>query len=579
MGVARTLAFPTDENTGANGVPTGPIFHPLPSTGAAPAGTVRLDALEVEDWERKIKGMLFQRGEADKEIASLRKELDAFADRFRSLEENNRSTLKTLAALQAKYTLTEERWQQAVRDKAALVAETAAAKSDLKQTRLRLERLELEVMEKEHRGGFRGRRQRGGGARGSRGPCHAHALSRSKHGPALGVGDGRSQLQKEKLGSSFVASGGTMDKDATLVPRQNAQMSREVAQMRRELQKRESEVEMLDSLRRELAARTTELEDARGRNHLLQAEIREVRSQTLLQARRAPSEQLQAQLAHQLKLTAALQHELEDLRQGRVTAAPSATRADPGAVMALEAQLASKDAELAQVTAQHAAQLACQVDKSAALAAHMAQKDAALAQATAAHAAILAQKDQELVRLRSQIAQAQVVPGAGPAAAPATPTATRTPAPKPLATAAGSKASAAAAATPTPARTVTTPALKPVATPIRPTPESTRSLTQQLAAAQVRECAFMDERVHAIAKLATLASAQRARAGQRPRAQLVTHVRIWRARAMGGDRLAASNQGTGRTDPEAAGGAGDARRESARGRGARGRTFCDSDGL
>ena len=36
----------------------GSIFHPIPTSAAPPAGTVRLDALEVEEWERKVQCLL-----------------------------------------------------------------------------------------------------------------------------------------------------------------------------------------------------------------------------------------------------------------------------------------------------------------------------------------------------------------------------------------------------------------------------------------------------------------------------------------------------------------------------------------
>ena len=93
----------------------------------------------------QIKGMLFQRGEAEKEIAALRKENDSYAERFRSLEDALRVALKDAALWQSKVTQAEDKSAQALRDKVAAGAAAAAAKNDLKQANARLERVELEV--------------------------------------------------------------------------------------------------------------------------------------------------------------------------------------------------------------------------------------------------------------------------------------------------------------------------------------------------------------------------------------------------------------------------------------------------
>jgi hypothetical protein len=81
----------------------------------------------------------------EKELVALRKDNDGYAERFRGLEDRLRAALTEAAAWQAKHASVEERWAQVVREKGALVADAAAAKSDLKQTKQRLERLELEV--------------------------------------------------------------------------------------------------------------------------------------------------------------------------------------------------------------------------------------------------------------------------------------------------------------------------------------------------------------------------------------------------------------------------------------------------
>jgi hypothetical protein len=69
-------------------------------------------------------------------------------------------------------------------------------------------------------------------------------------------------------------------------------LTRELDALRRELQKRETELEAAAAVRRDLAVRARELADERGRNHLLQAELRELKSVSLTQSHKLATERV-----------------------------------------------------------------------------------------------------------------------------------------------------------------------------------------------------------------------------------------------------------------------------------------------
>ena len=69
-------------------------------------------------------------------------------------------------------------------------------------------------------------------------------------------------------------------------------LTRELDTMRREIQQRDLELEALANVRRELAVRTRELADERGRSHLLQAEVRELKSLTHGQSHKLATERV-----------------------------------------------------------------------------------------------------------------------------------------------------------------------------------------------------------------------------------------------------------------------------------------------
>ena len=77
--------------------------------------------------------------------------------------------------------------------------------------------------------------------------------------------------------------------------RPHPSVTRELETLRRELQKRDQELEAMTTAKRELAARTRELADERGRNHLLQAEVRELKSLTMNQSHKLAHERARAE--------------------------------------------------------------------------------------------------------------------------------------------------------------------------------------------------------------------------------------------------------------------------------------------
>jgi len=133
--------------------------------------------------------------------------------------------------------------------------------------------------------------------------------------------------------------------------------TQEVAALKRELQRRNQELEAAAAAFRKLAACESELADERGRNHLLQAEVRELKAMSLdqgsrpsvekvsgAQARQSaadwgeltiqgsvscgwPLSQLKAQLEHQTKVNAALRLELEDAKKRRAAEAKASANA------------------------------------------------------------------------------------------------------------------------------------------------------------------------------------------------------------------------------------------------------------
>ena len=75
----------------------------------------------------------------------LRKELDGYAGRFRSLEHSLAVAVRDCSNWQTKCAAAEERCAEALRDKTAAQAARSATQSELNAARMRLERVELEV--------------------------------------------------------------------------------------------------------------------------------------------------------------------------------------------------------------------------------------------------------------------------------------------------------------------------------------------------------------------------------------------------------------------------------------------------
>jgi len=108
---------------------------------------VKVDLLDLEEWEKKIKGLLTQKAEMEKDRVAMIKEVEGLKEDNRSCREQIRVMTIDIANLKARIDIAEEAKAQVIRDKTSLVAEKTQILSDHKAMKIRHDKMELEVTE------------------------------------------------------------------------------------------------------------------------------------------------------------------------------------------------------------------------------------------------------------------------------------------------------------------------------------------------------------------------------------------------------------------------------------------------